>query len=221
MNKEKQVFQASSPLRWKTFQWLSRLVIFFLVLLIPVVWIAWKIDIKPHLPLFSQSHKKSPETNSPGLTKKEAAKYKGFAAFLKAKQHNASVIAAEKKLAALKKKTKTEKLRAGFYVDWDPQAWFSLQTHINDLNTVIPEWFFIDSSTGKIITQINSDTAAYNLMKKHNVKILPILSNADFSSHSGNFSGELLDKVLRNPEKKEQLINDIVEVPATIQTTGC
>jgi hypothetical protein len=148
MNKEKQVFQASSPLRWKTFQWLSRLVIFFLVLLIPVVWIAWKIDIKPQLPLFSQSHRKSPETNSPGLTKKEAAKYKGIAAFLKAKQHNASLIAKEKRLAALKKKTSTEKLRAGFYVDWDPQAWFSLQSHINDLNTVIPEWFFIDSSTG-------------------------------------------------------------------------
>ena len=48
-------------------------------------------------------------------------------------------------------------------------------------------------------------------MKKHNVKILPILSNADFRSHSGDFSGELLDKVLRNQEKKEQLINDIVK----------
>ena len=58
-------------------------------------------------------------------------------------------------------------------------------------------------------------------MKKHNVKILPILSNADFRSHSGNFSGELLDKVLRNQEKKEQLINDIVKYLATIQTTGC
>jgi hypothetical protein len=96
MNKERQVFQASSPLRWKTFQWLSRLVIFFLALLIPVVWIAWKIDIKPRLPLFSQAHKKSPETNPPGLTKKEAAKYKGIAAFLRAKQHNDSVIVAEK-----------------------------------------------------------------------------------------------------------------------------
>src|SRR4030095_17208292 len=48
-------------------------------------------------------------------------------------------------------------------------------------------------------------------MKKHGVKILPILSNADFRSHSGNFSGELLDAVLRNQAKKEQLINDIVK----------
>jgi len=208
--KEKQVFQASSPLRWKTFQWLSRLVVFFLVLLIPVVWIAWKIDIKPHLPLFSQVGKKSPEIKSREFTKKDSSKYKGIAAFLRAKQHNDSVIAAEKKLTALKKKTNTEKIRAGFYVDWDPQAWFSLQTHINDLNTVIPEWFFIDSSSGKIITQINSDTAAYNLMKKHNVKVLAMLSNTD-ASHSGNFSGELLDAVLRDQAKKEQLISDILK----------
>src|SRR5690349_1798026 len=204
--KEKQVFQASSPLRWKTFQWLSRLVIFFLILLVPVVWIAWKIDIKPRLPLFSQTHRKSKEIKTAELSRKDSARYKGIAAFLRAKQHNDSVIVAEKKLAALRKQTKTEKIRAGFYVDWDPQAWFSLQTHINDLNTVIPEWFFIDSSSGKIITQINSDTASYNLMKRHNIKILPILENTD-ASHSGNFSGELLDKVLRNPVKREQLIN--------------
>ena len=59
MNKEKQVFQASSPLRWKTFQWLSRLVIFFLALLVPVVWIAWKLDIKPRSStVFSITQKK-------------------------------------------------------------------------------------------------------------------------------------------------------------------
>lgn len=211
MSAEKQVFQASSPIRWKTFQWASRLIIFFLVLLIPVVWIAWRSDIKPRLPLFYQAHKKSSEINPKGFTKKEANKYKGIAAFLKAKQHNASAIANEKKLVASKKKTSTERMRAGFYVDWDPQAWFSLQTHINDLNTVIPEWFFIDSSTGKIITQINSDTTAYNLMKKHNVRILPILSNVNSSTHSGDFDGGLLDAVLRNKIKREQLVNDIAK----------
>ncbi len=209
MNTGKQIFQTSSLLRWKTFQWFSRLTIFFLALLIPVVWIAWKTDIKPQLPLFYQSHKKSSEINPRGFTKKETAKYKGIAAFLRAKQHNASLIAAERGLAVLKKKTNTEKIRAGFYVDWDPQASFSLQTHISDLNMVIPEWFFIDSATGKVITQINADTAAYNLMKRHNVKIVPILSNVDFSTHSGNFDGELLDKVLRDKAKKERLINDI------------
>src|SRR6266508_3629602 len=209
MSPGKQIFQTSSSLRWKTFQWFSRLTAFFLVLMIPVIWIAWKTDIKPRLPLFYQSHKKSLEINPRGFTKKEIAKYKGIAAFLKAKQHNASVIATEKKLAALKKKTSTEKIRAGFYVDWDPQAFFSLQTHISDLNTVLLEWFFIDSERGRIITQIGADTAAYNLMKKHNVRILPILSNVDFSTHSGSFDGEVLDNVLRNNAKKEQLINDV------------
>ncbi len=206
MSTGKQIFQSSSPLRWKTFKWFSHLVIFFLALLIPVVWIAWKTDIKPQLPLFYQSHKKSNETVPRGFTKKETARYKGIAAFLNAKQHNASLIAKEKKLASIKKKTSTKKIRAAFYVDWDPQASFSLQTHINDLNTVIPEWFFIDSATGKINTPV--DTAGLNLMKQHNVKILPILSNVD-DTHTGNFSGELLDKILQSSTKKGQLINDI------------
>ncbi len=206
MSTGKQIFQSSSSLRWKTFKWFSRLIIFILLLLIPVVWIAWKTDIKPQLPLFYQSHKKSNETVPKGFTKKEIVRYKGISAFVKAKQHNASLIAKEKKLAALKRKTSTKKIRAAFYVDWDPQASFSLQAHINDLNTVIPEWFFIDSSTGKINTPI--DTTGLNLMKQHNVKILPILSNVD-DTHTGNFSGELLDKVLRNPGKEQKLISDI------------
>jgi len=206
MSTEKQIFQTSSRFRWRTFQWFTRLAFFFLILLVPVVWIAWKTDIKPQLPLFAQTHKRSNETVPKGFTKRESAKYKGIADFIKVKLHNASLIAAEKKLAAVRNKTRTEKIRAAFYVDWDPQASFSLQSHIGDLNTVIPEWFFIDSSTGKINTPI--DTANYSLMKQHHVNILPILSNVD-ASHTGTFSGELLDKVLRNPSKKEQLINDI------------
>jgi hypothetical protein len=40
MTPPKQIFQTSSRLRWKTFKWVSRLLLFFLVLMIPVVWIA-------------------------------------------------------------------------------------------------------------------------------------------------------------------------------------
>jgi len=207
MGKGKQIFQTSSSLRWKTFQWFSRLSIFFLILLVPVVWIAWRTDIKPQLPLFYQAHRKSNETIPKAFTKKETVKYKGIADFLRVKQRNALLIAAEKKQAAVKKKTSTEKIRAAFYVDWDPQAFFSLQTHIGDLNTVIPEWFFMDSATGKVNKQIG--TSGLNLMRQHNVRILPILSNVDYNTHSGTFDGEMLDKVLRNPVKKANLINDI------------
>src|SRR5258705_9179636 len=144
MNTGKQVFQTSSRLRWRTFKWGGRLGIFFLVHIIPVAWIAWTNDIKPQLPAFSPTYIKSHEINPKGFTKKELTKYKGIVAFLKAKQHNASLIAAEKS------KIVTEKIRAGFYVDWDPQSFFSLQTHIADMNMVIPEWLFIDSASGKL-----------------------------------------------------------------------
>src|ERR1700704_3578455 len=115
MGKGKQIFQTSSSLRWKTFQWFSRLSIFFLILLVPVVWIAWRTDIKPQLPLFYQAHRKSSETIPKAFTKKETVKYKGIADFLRVKQRNTLLIAAEKKQAAVKKKTSTEKIRAAFY----------------------------------------------------------------------------------------------------------
>jgi cellulose synthase/poly-beta-1,6-N-acetylglucosamine synthase-like glycosyltransferase/spore germination protein YaaH/peptidoglycan/xylan/chitin deacetylase (PgdA/CDA1 family) len=201
MSRSKQVFETSSKLRWKTFQWFSRVFIFLFVLTIPVAWIAYKLHTDPQfVSLSSKRYTKSPEISPPIFTNKEAKKFTGFDAFLRAKQKNASLIAAEKK------RTETQRIRASFYVDWDPQAYFSLQSHIADMNMVLPEWFFIDS-TGKIISNVEADTPAYNLMKNHNVKIVPMLSN--FSNPGGDFDGEILHKLLSSPDKKSQLINDI------------
>jgi cellulose synthase/poly-beta-1,6-N-acetylglucosamine synthase-like glycosyltransferase/spore germination protein YaaH/peptidoglycan/xylan/chitin deacetylase (PgdA/CDA1 family) len=153
--------------------------------------------------LSSKKYAKSPEKTVRSFTDNEAKKYTGINAFLKAKQKNSLLISSEKT------KPITQKIRAGFYVDWDPQAFYSLQSHISDMNMVIPEWFFIDSATGKIINQI--DTDGFNLMKQHHVRILPMISNVQFDSHNGNFDGEILSKVLGNPAKKNQLINDIFQ----------
>src|SRR5437762_13156856 len=46
-------------------------------------------------------------------------------------------------------------------------------------------------------------------MKRSNVKILPMLTNVDVDTHSGNFDGSILSKVLGDAGKKNQLINDI------------
>src|SRR6185369_267649 len=153
MGSNKQVFETSSRLRWKTFQWFSRILIFFLLLTIPIAWIAYKLHTDPQfVSLSSKKHTKSSEKNVKELTEKEIKKY-GIDAylrskFLKARQKNALLMAQEKR------KPVTQRIRAGYYVDWDPQAFSSLQSHIADMNMVIPEWFFIDSSSGKIISEI-------------------------------------------------------------------
>src|SRR5258706_10231130 len=112
MGSSKQVFETSSRLRWKAFQWLSRIFIFLLLITIPIAWIAYKLHTDPQfVSLYFSKHIKSSNKISPGLTNKEAKKYTGYGAFIKARQKNAQLINEEKK------KTVTQRIRAGYYVD--------------------------------------------------------------------------------------------------------
>ena len=204
MNAPKQIFQTSSKLRWNTFKWAGRLVLFFLVLMVPVVWIAMGKVNNTFLPgLSKMDTTKNPHPSVPrGLNKKEQKKYRGgFEDFLKAKNQIRLLTTAEKK------KKVSPSIRAAFFVDWDPQSLYSLQNHINELNTVLPEWFFIDPVADTLKTDI--DNEAYNLMKKNSIRILPMLNNVDLNRLDGTFDPRILDAVLNNPVKRERLINDI------------
>src|SRR5262245_33619680 len=130
MSPQRQIFQTSSRLRWNTFKWSGRLAIFFLLLMIPVVWIAWTNHKEQQLTGLSKIDyvKNDKSSDAHNLTKKEERKYHGFDAFLKMKKQNALLAAAEKK------KEVSSRIRAAFYVDWDPQAFFSLRSHITELN---------------------------------------------------------------------------------------
>ncbi|MGC4037417.1 MAG: glycosyltransferase [Chitinophagaceae bacterium] len=206
MDPKKQIFQTTSRIRWIAFSWASRLFIFLLVLMIPIVWIALTRSNKPGLPQLISDDTVSGKAINPiqprELTKKEDKKYKGFNDFLKAKQKVEEVIKKEKAVPF------NERIRAGFYTDEDPQAYFSLQNYIEKMNVVIPEWMHIDKKTDTLIFHVDDD--AYAIMKKHNVKVLPILNNIDVASHLGNWDSEMLDRILRTPEKKKRLLNDIV-----------
>ena len=203
MSTQQQIFQTSSKIRWNTFKWTSRLLLFSLILMIPVVWIAMANVNNTFLPGLSKSdYQKINPTNTKSFSKKEDLKYHGYDDFLKVKNQNSLLIAAEKK------KTIVSSVRAAFYVDWDPQAFFSLQNHISNLNMVLPEWFFIDPIADTLKTDI--DKQAYDLMKKHGIKILPMLNNVNLTNHDGAFDGKLLTAVLTNKNKREKLLADIV-----------
>ncbi len=206
MEPGRQIFQTPSRLRWNTFKWSSRLILFLLFLMIPIVWLAMAFDVKPILPGLSDtyftriSHPAIPR----GFSPKEKRKYQGYAGFLKLKKQNALYSMREKNRAM------TSSVRAAFYVDWDPQAFYSLQNHITELNMVMPEWFFIDPHADTLRTEIDND--ALELLKRHPVKVLPILSNVNTTYHNGNFDGALLGRVLNDPLKRQRLLDDIVKL---------
>jgi cellulose synthase/poly-beta-1,6-N-acetylglucosamine synthase-like glycosyltransferase/spore germination protein YaaH/peptidoglycan/xylan/chitin deacetylase (PgdA/CDA1 family) len=172
--------------------------------MIPVVWIAIANGYKPLLPgLWSDDYKRiDNRTEVKGFSKKDDKKYLGFHEFLKSHQ--------QPKQTPAQLKLNTSRVRAAFYVDWDPQAMYSLQNHIDQLNMVMPEWFFLDpNGADTVVTQIDND--AYNLMKSQpGVKVLPMLSNVDIAKHNGDFDGKILSAVLLDPVKRERLLNDIV-----------
>ncbi len=206
MDNNKQVFQNSSKKRWTAFKWSSRMLIFFGLLLIPIFYITLKEGIKPLLPKLTNEAQIGQSLKHPitptVLDKRELKKYKGFDAFLRSKA----------KIDALRKTPRPapkDQIRAAFYVDWDPQSYFSLQKNIKKLDMVVPEWFFIDPKTDLLKTQI--DTSALKIMRKGKVQIVPLINNIDKEKGVGEFDGALLHRILHNPAKKERLINDIIK----------
>ncbi|WP_315818493.1 hypothetical protein [Paraflavitalea speifideaquila] len=94
MNTHKQIFQTGSKWRWRTFQWTGRLVIFILVMMVPIVIITLARGSKPGLPALvneaDRLHRLANPVTPAGLNKREIRKYKGFDAFLRAKQKMSS-----------------------------------------------------------------------------------------------------------------------------------
>jgi cellulose synthase/poly-beta-1,6-N-acetylglucosamine synthase-like glycosyltransferase/spore germination protein YaaH/peptidoglycan/xylan/chitin deacetylase (PgdA/CDA1 family) len=201
MNTQKQIFQTSSRLRWRAVSWAGRIFFFILLIMIPMVWIVIANGYKPLLPeLLGENYKKNDNPITPKeFSKKDDKKYRGFQEFLK--KHQLNKVGSPQKI-------NTSRVRAAFYVDWDPQALYSLQGHIDQLNMVMPDWFFIDPKADTLI--VIRDNDAYSLMKQQpGLKILPILSNIDTTAHNGDFSGKLLSAVLLDPKKRQRLLDDI------------
>lgn len=201
-----QIFQTKSKARWKTFQWSTRLIIFLLFLMIPVLIITINRGTKPLLPKLNNEQNLAKNLLNPSkplnLNQKEIRKYKGFDAFFKSKEKN-------ERLKNENETNSTNEIRAAFYVDWDPQSLFSLQKNIKKLNMVVPEWFFIDPKTDLLRTEI--DTAALKIMRRNNIKIVPLLNNINNALPDDGFDGDMIHRIINNPVKKGRLISDIVK----------
>lgn len=181
--------------------------------MIPAVWLALAFAKKPPLPGLSENVEKEIVLNrSRGFTIKERKKYHGYADFIKLKKQNLLLARSENKYPP------ADAVRSAFYVDWDPQAYYSLQGHIQELNMVMPEWFFIDPNADTLYTEIDKD--ALQLMKKYNVRILPLFSNVNLKNRDGNFDGQLLARVLKNPAKREALITALLNKLQEYQLQG-
>ena len=213
MSQENQIFQTNSAFRWNSIKWTTRIILVVAVFLISVVVVAivqgtspTLTDIKTNNGYFNVDKESAKQLK---LSMSQKFKGKGFKTFLESKDREDSINKAKGKKTA----EQTEYIRATFYdPQWNHAASLSdLEAHASQLNTIFPQWFFINlNDNSKIESRI--DSAGLAIMKKNNLKILPIFSNYNsLKKLGGDFDGALLHVMLNDSVKRNNFIDNLAD----------
>ena len=210
MNYNSQIFQTETRKRWTRVKWTSRIIGFVIAFFLFITILAVINATNPSLPEISDRAKVYKAILNPNnkfsLTTIENKKYKGFKDFLKKKQIEDSVKHLTISL------NKTSLIRSAFYTPWNKASLPDLIKNADKLNTIYPEWFFIDTITFKLQTRI--DSAGLAVMKKNNLSIQPILNNfhtGTTAHESGFFDSKLLHAILSDTTRRNSLITQIAD----------
>jgi peptidoglycan-N-acetylglucosamine deacetylase len=211
MNKNTQVFQAYNAKRWKNYKWSVRVLLIIFIFFLLVLMVALVRGINPSLPDLqaqSKSYQNKLDPSNPlTIASTQNKKYKGFKDFLNKKIKEDSLKNLRNNLGD-PSNNNNPYIRAAFYTPWQGgNSYSDLREFGNNLNTVFPEWFFIDSNTFTLQTRI--DSAGLELMRKEKLRVLPVLNN--FRSKSLRFDGALLHVILNDAVKRKILIDQITD----------
>lgn len=214
-----QIFQTNSPARWKSVKWTSRIILFILIFLLAVVVLAIINGKNPNLPNLNEKSRfyqsKLDPSNKLTLESPLNKKFKGFKDFLLKKQKEDSLakINSPKNNAAM--------IRGAFYTPWNTASLSDLKKNGDKLNTIYPEWFFIDTITYKLQTRI--DSAGLAVMKQKKLSIQPIFNNFHtnkLNPRLGDFDGKLAHVILTDSVKRKFIINQLADTLIHYQLQG-
>ena len=205
---EQQIFQTNNPTRWRSFKWTGRIIGTIILFLIAVLVLAIIRGQKPNLPNLNEKARayesKIDPSNKLTLESPLNKKYKGFKEYLLQKQKEDSL----KKIQ--NHALKTSLIRSAFYTPWTKTAISDLRKNADKLNTIYPEWFFIDTLTYKLQTRI--DTAGLAIMKQNNLSIQPMFENFhSMGAGTGYFDSKLLHTILNNPTLRNNIIKQLAD----------
>lgn len=201
MSSSHQVFQTTTPKRWKSFLWVIRLLVFFIVISLVVI----------GLSVFRHETTILPKIISQNTLYKKLLKADMAA---KPKRLGKSIFDSTKKLTATFNYASKgridyngdEGVRSAFYVNWDAQSFTSLQNHIHQVNIIFPEWIFISPNGDSI--SVNIEQQALDLMQQNKVKILPMLSN--YLEDNG-WNSSAVHKLLSSPKNRSKVIDLLIQ----------
>ncbi|MEO6670141.1 MAG: glycosyltransferase [Ferruginibacter sp.] len=214
-----QVFQTNSATRWRSVKWSSRIILFVALFFIVVTVVAVINDNNPALPNIDARARayqdKLDPSNKLTIATKQNKKFAGFKSFLEKK-------VLEDSLKKVKEEAvKSPLIRAAFYTPWSAAALSDLQKNADKLNTIYPEWFFIDTNTYQLQTRI--DAASLIIMKQNKLSVQPILNNFHtdrLDAKKGFFDRHLAHVILSDVNKRKVIIQQIVDTLKYYQLQG-
>lgn len=203
----KPVFYSQSSSRWKRFLWLVKIIAIILLVAIASILVSlfhkqvFRLPtLREHLVL---SQKESDKFKSKDV---ELAEVKHFMELAKeARAHEGHDFYKRDKILPGEIR-KYKPVRAGFYVNWDIQSKYSLIQNASKINMVIPEWLFVQDSTGKIAVDI--DNPALEIMRKNHMAIVPMISN----NFNNLWSGKNIHQIITSPVRRALLISNLITI---------
>ncbi|MEP7166265.1 MAG: glycosyltransferase [Ferruginibacter sp.] len=214
-----QVFQTNSPARWKSVKWTSRVILFIVLFVLAVVVLAILNGANPNLPNLNEKSRyyqsKLDPSNKLTLESPLNKKFKGFKDFLEKKQREDSIA------KTVNVAINASLIRGAFYTPWLLSSLRDLQKNADKLNTIYPEWFFIDTITYTLQTRI--DSAGLAVMKQKKLSIQPIFNNFHTKKtdpSNGDFDGKLAHVILNDPSKRQFIIQQIVDTLTRYKLQG-
>lgn len=198
----KQIFQADDPKRWNSFKWLSRILLF--VLISGVVGAAITVTSKqyPRLPNLIPTQKKLTKDQLNKL--KRSTQYRDFTVEKKRIEETKRAL----RLHQLKHPNNANRINAGFYRAWEPQAYYSLMEHIARLDMVVSDGFSI--TPGQDTITVRLDTGLININKKYKKPVVVILTNyINKTNTTGDFDTEDVLRIIHNKKLRTSFINNI------------
>ena len=221
MSNEKtaQIFQTDKPTRWKRFKWTGRVILMISVFFFVVLGIALYSGSLPNLPNMQAKAREYQTTLDPSnpliLKNHQNSKYKGFKDFLFNKLKSDSL--KKIKNGGVSKANSLSLIRAAFYTPWNANLSLpDLKKNADKINTIFPEWFFIDTVTHRLQTRI--DSAGLVLMQQKKLRILPILTN--FNTSKKDFDGKLLHRILKDTVARNKFIQQVSDTLSFYHLSG-
>ena len=211
MSTSQQIFQSQKTIRWKSVKWTTRIFAFVAIFLFAVLFLALfsgSLPTMPNLQSKARNYQLQMDPASPlTIPSHQNKKIKGFKQFLINKEKEDSLLRL-KKFSTGNGAEKIPYIRAAFYTPWTAATSLpDLEKYGDKLNTIFPEWFFIDTKTLQLETRIDSAGLSQMLLKR--LRIMPMISN--YNSSLKDFDGKLLHRILADTIARNKLINQIID----------